>query len=88
VRRASSGGDAGRLRELIIANKQRSWDRWRIDGEVGEFEEALKSGAAVVLDAYTIAAALRAARLDDRGFDRSEKRYMLDENDVLTESCC
>lgn len=69
ARRASRSGEG--LRQLVIANKQRHWDRWRIDGKMGDFKAAIKSGAAITISGAGIAEALRHAGLDDRQFDHA-----------------
>jgi hypothetical protein len=77
------------LRQLIIASRQRFWDRWRIRCEMGEFEAALKSGAAVLLDSSTLGSAFDLAGVPSRdywyGGRYHGKVFRLDENDRLTE---
>jgi hypothetical protein len=80
---------ASGLRELLIAECERSLHRWRIPGRVYEYEGALKSGAAVGLSSARLMRALSAARLpcDDYCYGGRYFRstFLLDERDQLSE---
>lgn len=83
-RRATATG----LRELLVAECERSMQRWRIPGQVYEYEDALKSGAAVAVSSSRLMRALAGARLPcgdycygGRYFKSS---FVLDERDQLS----
>jgi hypothetical protein len=77
------------LRDLLIAEWDRSMLRWRIPGRICEYEEALKSGRPVVVSSSSMlrafmAAGLPTGRLAYGGSDWG-KTFLLDEHDRLTE---
>jgi hypothetical protein len=78
------------LRQLILADHRRSLQRWRIPGRADELEDALESGAPVVVSASRLMRALLHARLPcDRlafGGQDHGKVFLLDERDQLTEA--
>lgn len=86
ARRRSSATAAG-LRELLIAERERSSQRWHIPGRVCEYEEALRSGAAVGVSSAMLMRALFAARLpvDDfcHGGRYFKASFVLDERDQI-----
>ncbi|ORV85914.1 hypothetical protein AWC11_18575 [Mycobacterium interjectum] len=65
----------------MIDTMQASWDRWRIEGRMCEFECALNAGESVVLSARELA---RAGLPYGEGRAR-ERLYLLDEFDQIRE---
>lgn len=45
------------VRQRLIDTRQASWDRWRIEGRMCQFERALKAGESVVLSGSAVARA-------------------------------
>jgi hypothetical protein len=77
------------LRELLIAEWDRSMLRWRIPGRGYEYEEALKGGEAVPVASSTVMKALFRAGLPCNEYCFGGRYYtsafVLDENDRLNE---
>ena len=77
------------LRDVLIAEWDRSMLRWRIPGRVSEHEEALKSGKPVVVSSSTLLRAFLHAGLpySSYAFGGREwgKTFVLDEHDQLRE---
>jgi len=77
------------LRGLLVAEWDRSMARWRILGRVSEYEEALKSGAEVLVSSSQMLRALSLAGLSYRQFAYGGsgwgKTFMLDDRDQLHE---
>lgn len=69
------------VRQRVIDTMQASWDRWRIEGRMCEFECALNAGESVVLSARELA---RAGLPYGEGRAR-ERLYLLDEFDQIRE---
>jgi hypothetical protein len=88
VQRVRSRVDGAELRRLLIAQWDNTMRRWRIPGHLYPFEQALKSGADVVVTSGRLAAAwaqagLPADRFDDDGADAG-KAWLLGADDSLT----
>jgi hypothetical protein len=77
------------LRQQLLADYQRSLERWRIPGKVYDKEVALASGAPVVVDAADIMCALLHMGLPCGDYTHDgkhgHKRFWLDEFDRLAE---
>jgi hypothetical protein len=77
------------LRDLLIAEWDRSMLRWRIPGRVSEHEEALKAGKPVVVSSSALLRAFMHAGLPYRNLAYGGrdwgKTFVLDERDQLTE---
>jgi hypothetical protein len=77
------------LRDVLIAEWDRSMLRWRIPGRVCEHEEALKAGKPVVLASSALLRAFLHAGLpySSYAFGGREwgKTFVLDEHDQLRE---
>jgi hypothetical protein len=79
----------GQWRWLLIAQWDNTMQRWRIPGHIYPVEQALKSGADVVVTSGRLARALEFAglpadRFDDGGPDAG-KPWLLRADDTLTE---
>ena len=77
------------LRDALIARRDRDMERWRIPGHVYPYEQALKSGADVVVSSGRLAEALAHAgqpadRFDDGG-PEAGRAWLLGADDSLTE---
>ena len=86
--RSRVGRGATPLRDLLVAHWDHKMVRWRIDGHRYPYEQALKSGADVVVDAGRLADALRHAgqaadRFEDGGPDAG-RVWLLGADDVLS----
>jgi hypothetical protein len=89
VRRRARRRGATQLRDMLIAQWDRTMIRWRIPGHLYPYEEALKAGADVVVTSGRLARALTHAglpadRFDDGGPDTG-KPWLLGADDTLTE---
>lgn len=77
------------LRQQLLADYRRSLERWRIPGKVYEKEDALASGAPVVVDAAAVMCALLHMGLPCGEYTHDgkhgQKLFLLDEFDRLTE---
>ncbi|HME16653.1 MAG TPA: hypothetical protein VKG83_14630 [Mycobacterium sp.] len=76
------------LRDLLVAHWDHKMTYWRIEGHPYPFEQALKSGADVVVDAGRLADALAHAgqaadRFDNGGADAG-RVWLLGADDTLT----
>jgi hypothetical protein len=76
------------LRDLLVAHWDHKMTYWRIEGHPYPFEQALKSGADVVVDSARLADALAHAgqaadRFDDGGGDAG-RVWLLGADDMLT----
>jgi hypothetical protein len=84
-----TNGTSDQLRQRLLADYRRSVDRWRIPGRVYDKEDALASGAPVVVDSAAIMSALMGLGLPhgDYTYDgkHGQKLFLLDEFDRLTE---
>lgn len=82
-------GSTSGLRQLLLDEYRRSLERWRKPGKVYEKEEALASGAPVVVVAADLMCALMHAGLphSQYAFGGRDwgKAFLLDEHDRLTE---
>jgi hypothetical protein len=80
---------SGGLREALIANQERSLERWAIPGKPDAFLAALRAGEAVVVSSAMVMGALIHARrpCDEYCFGGRYFRstFLLDEHDELRE---
>ena len=86
-RRSNTSSDG--LRELLIAEQERSLKRWAIPGKPNDLLEDLRADVAVVVSSAQLLKALMAAglpvdRFAYRGADYG-KTFLLDERDELRE---
>jgi hypothetical protein len=83
-------GNTSGLRQLLIAQWDKSMLRWRIPGEVYAYEEALKGGEAVAVSSSRVMGALFSAGLPCNeycfGGRYFKSVFVLDENDRLVEA--
>jgi hypothetical protein len=77
------------LRDLLVAEWDRSMLRWRIPGHVSEYEKALKAGERVGVSSSQLLCALMRAGLPHDAFAFGGrdwgKAFVLDERDQLSE---
>jgi hypothetical protein len=78
-RRVRPSNSAG-LREQLLGREQRRLKRWRIPGRVYEAEEALKSGAPIVVSAAILASVLPGQSF---GSGSDDELFLLDERNQL-----
>jgi hypothetical protein len=87
--RARRGADGRLLRAMLISRWDETMQRWRIPGHPYGLEQALKSGADVVVTSGRLAAALELAGLPcdrfDTGGPDSCKPWLLGADDTLSE---